>query len=267
MSLGKLTKVGATLALVGGAALLCGCPNPNTYGTPRTTPKGQLAHTVAIEAFHFRFSTNRAVTSGGTTTVQKVDDSVTLPTFPTYQLRYGISDEMDFGIRVANLSTLGGDFKVNFLKSDSFDMAVDPGFQFLYIGGVTGSNGQSSSATIFTLHLPLLLGLNLGDNFTLVGTPGIVYTIVSGTASSEGSSAAATNAGVAARFGLGFNIRLSDGFALHPEVTAMKYFQEAEATLILFGLGFNFGRQPKYGKAADPAPAPTPAPAPAPAPQ
>src|SRR5689334_21470651 len=114
MSFGKLTKVGATLALLRGAAFLCGCPNPNTYGTPRTTPKGQLGHTVAIEAFHFRFNKTTVRTTGNPPTTQttKTEDSITLPTFPTYQLRYGISDEMDFGVRVANLSTLGVDFKI-----------------------------------------------------------------------------------------------------------------------------------------------------------
>ena len=55
------------------------------------------------------------------------------------------------------------------------------------------------------------------------------------------------------RPGLGFDFRISDRFALHPEITFLKTLKgsdEDSALLYMFGLGFNFGNLPKYGAEA-----------------
>jgi hypothetical protein len=255
------------LGVVAMASALLGCPNPQTYGTPRTTPAGKIQHTVALEGFHV--ATTTTVPATPATPAQERSDSVTLPTMPTYQLRVGLGDRVDIGARVANLSSLGADVKWNFVKSESVDVAIDPGVQAIYFGSSSGG----SSASIFILHghLPLLVGFNFGESTTLVLSGGLAASYVSGTATSNDTRDSATSAGgIAGRGGLGIQFRVTKKFALHPEVTAMKFFNDAAPLWVVFGLGFNFGQLPSYAKgsendepeatkSADPLPAPGPA--------
>ncbi len=230
--LGPIVGLGLILSLTG-------CPNPNTYGTPRTTPPGRVSHSLAAEAIG-------AHGGGG---------SLDIPTAPTYTLRVGATDNLDVGFRVANMTTLGADAKFNFLKG-GFDIAVDPGVQvFYYSLGATSADGTTTAKTSVSgayLHLPLLFGANLSESVTLVPTLGIMYGIVSSsnTVSSpdENESVKASgNTGLIGRFGLGADFRLSQSFALHPEVTVMKSFKEgSEGVVYLAGLGFNFGALPDF---------------------
>src|SRR5262249_8813312 len=148
----------------------------------------------------------------------------------------------------------GFDGKINFLRG-GFDVAVDPGVQAFYysVGSTAGTASSSSSVSGAYFHLPLLLGINLSQGFTIVPTAGIMYGVVSSsstasTDSGNDSVKASGNSGIIGRFGLGFDARVSHGFALHPEITIMKSFKEgAEGILYLAGLGFNFGNLPDYG--------------------
>jgi hypothetical protein len=238
----KTIAIGIRLGALGAMAALCtGCPNPNTYGTPRTTPVGKISHTVAAEGFHYGVdSTNRP---GGT------QFSGTAPTLPTYQLRVGVLDTLDIGARIANLSSFGGDVKWNFIKSDVFDMAIDPGFQVFHLS--TSSGGVSTSNTEFYGHVPLILGINVADSVSIVPTAGITYALSSASVSSSDASGAASADGIMLRGGLGFNFRISPKFAMQPEVTYLKLLNKSTdpaISWVIFGLGFNFGALPEYGK-------------------
>jgi hypothetical protein len=262
--------LGAVGLVVCSAALL-GCPNPNTYGVPRTVPAGKVSHTVSLEAFNYSVDQPRPAPGGGVTTTR---EGGTLPMLPSYSLRIGAADRIDVGIQLKNLSTLGADLKWNFLKTSSFDMAIDPGFQFLYYS--IGGGGSSTSVLLFYGHLPLLLGVNLGETATLVFSPGAVF--VGGSTSQttnniDSRDAAFQATGVWGRFGVGVNIRASEKFAIHPEVTGMRAFDDLATLMIVFGVGFSFGRLPSYapGSENDPpeqewkgAPPAQPGPAPAP---
>jgi len=223
--------------------LLLGCPNPQTYGVPRTTPSGKIQHTVALEGFHAAANNSTVVAnpSGGTTTRNQTE-SLTLPLLPTYQLRVGVADRVDIGARVTNLSALGGDVKWNFMKSESVDLAINPGLQFNYF------SAGGSSIFFFYGHLPLMVGFNFGESATLIGTGGLVFAYGSATAADGDRATTSTGSGgtVGARFGLGMQFRVSKKFALHPEITAMKFFENNELLWITFGLGFNFGNLPAY---------------------
>jgi hypothetical protein len=230
--------------------LLCtGCPNPNLYGTPRTVAPGKVTHTVAVEGFGYRGKEGSVTNSG------------VVPTVPTYALRIGVVDRLDVGLRVANMSSLGADLKLNFLKSESFDMAVAPGGQWFTMSVSAGNS--SSSVNVVYLHAPLVLGLNLSPDATLVATPGVSYAYASSNTSGDGTKAAATSDGVLGRFGIGFQYRITQGFAIHPEVTFMKHLGDNGYLLYLLGFGFNFGRIPTYGETEAPAKAPAAATAPA----
>jgi len=264
----KSIAIGIRLGVVVGAAALCtGCPNPNTYGTPRTTPVGKVQHTVAAEGF--RYSEDYTKRGG-------VADSATLPNAPTYQLRVGVLDTLDIGARVANMSSFGADVKWNFIKTDMFDLAIDPGFQVLHIGASSG--GETASFTEVYGHFPLIFGINVADSVTIVPTAGLTLGSASGaSATGTGLSGASAISGPMLRAGLGFNFRITPKFAMQPEFTYLKVLNkdtDPAISWVIFGLGFNFGALPEYGKHEEEAPAAAPAaaapaaaePAPAPAP-
>jgi len=240
----RLNQVGSRIGALGLLALLCtGCPNPNTYGTPRTTPVGKISHTIAAEGFRYSVDTSK---TGGTA------DSGTLPNAPTYQLRVGVLDTLDVGARIANLTSFGADVKWNFVKSEVFDMAFDPGFQVFHIGASSGN--ATSSYTQLYGHVPLIFGINVAESVSIVPTAGITWGHSSASASSgDGTSAAASIDGIMVRGGLGFNFRISPKFAMQPEVTYLKYLNkdsDPSVSWVLFGLGFNFGNLPQYGGGA-----------------
>ena len=100
----------------------------------------------------------------------------------------------------------------------------------------------------------MLFGINLSDSVSIVPTLGVSYgggsTEV--TTTDERDSATATT-GVMLRPGLGFDFRISERFALHPEITFLKTLKgsdEPSVLMYMFGLGFNFGNLPKYGGGA-----------------
>jgi hypothetical protein len=252
----KLSAVGIRLGAIGVAAALCtGCPNPQIYGTPRTTPVGKVQHTVAAEGFGFNIKYPEVRNADGSTS-RRPSDSATLPNFPTYQLRVGVADTVDIGARLANMTSLGADVKWNFIKGDTFDMAVVPGFQVFHIGSSGG--GTTAGYTQVYANLPLVFGINLSDAVTIVPTAGATYGFNSATVVSDDDSKAASSVdGIMLRGGLGFNFRISPRFAMQPEITMLKFLnkdEDASVTLFLFGLGFNFGNLPEYGtKEAPPA--------------
>ena len=235
--------------------LLTGCPNPNTYGTARTTPPGKLSFTVAPEALGFR-SKVRTVDSSGTRTTEEISGVVPVP--PTFQMRLGVADEVDLGFRVNNLASLGFDTKLNFLKG-TVDLALDPGVQWyrLTFESASGSESTRQDVNVFYLHGPLLIDFNLSKSVSIVLSPGVVYGIASSDAElisggEDDVTSVATSDGVFARFGIGFDFRFSPGFAMHPEVTAIRSFGDDPDLIYMAGLGFNFGKLPSFDDLAAP---------------
>jgi hypothetical protein len=242
----KIASFGIRLGAIGVSAALCtGCPNPNTYGTPRTTPAGRVQHTIAAEGFGASWDEKvRVPNADGSTSETEVSESATLPNFPSYQIRIGVADEVDVGVKVLNMSSIGADVKWNFIKSDTFDMAAVPGFQVFHFS--VNDNGY----TQFYGNLPLLFGINVGDSVTLVPSAGVTYAFGSATVDSDSNSAAYSSGGLWLRGGIGFNFRISPKFAMHPEITFLKNIpddNDVSALLYIFGLGFNFGSLPVYG--------------------
>lgn len=206
--------------------LLCtACPNPNTFTTPRTLPPGQVQHTVSVEAVG----------------AFNEDDSVMLPTLPSYTARVGIADRLELGFHFSHLSSLGADFKWNPVQSEAFDLALDPGAQVFYIVGDT-------SLVIYYLHFPLLLGFNLSEGATLVLTPGVSLLGVGGSIETDGDNNyyGGSDSAWLMRGGIGLDVRASEKFSVQPEVTFLKSFESGGGIVFLAGVGFKFGAQPKY---------------------
>jgi hypothetical protein len=239
-------------ASLGAAMLLCGCPNPNTYTVPRTLDPGALQVTVAPEAYGYSFKQTTPATS--TTPARTTTLSGALPTLPTLGVRVGLAEGFDVGGRLPNLDSFAGDVKIQMLRGPA-DLAIDPGIQFSYVtSSATDSRGNAVSETagVAYLHLPFLVGWNLSDSVTLVASPGVAYTIATGsvTFSDNNAQQAGTATGFMGRIGLGADFRTSKHFALHPEVTFMKGFNDADTLLFVVGLGLNFGAQPNYKEAS-----------------
>lgn len=254
MKLRKTAVAPATLtclSLAGaGLLLVTGCPNPNTYSTPRTAGHGKISHTTALEAWGWSYKDPDT----------KASVSGTIPTLPTYQLRIGIGDRFELGARLANLSSVGADVKWNFLRSRALDLALDPAFQtFRVSASSTDSNGQRTSSGIGVtyLHLPLMVGFNFSRSLSLVLTPGVTWAIASGTVNSASDSASATAvSGAMARLGVGLDIRVSQWFGLQPEITFLRAFNDASTLIYLVGIGFNFGERANYDDVDGPPPPP-----------
>ncbi|HLK88728.1 MAG TPA: hypothetical protein VKZ18_02475 [Polyangia bacterium] len=232
---------------------LTGCPNPNTYTTPRTIGSGNIQHSLAAEAWGFSIPASSAYSTGETL-------SATFPTLPTYTLRIGLGDSWEIAARLANMSSLGGEIKWNFLRSGTLDLAIDPSIQYFHLS-VSDSNNSNTSLSVGYLHLPILVGINFSRAVSLVLTPGVTYGFASATDSSttSGTNQAEATTGAIARFGIGFDFRMTSSFALHPEITFLRGLGTEQTILYMFGLGFNFGSMPNYDDVGGgPAPAPPP---------
>ncbi|MEO8182651.1 MAG: hypothetical protein ABI895_27780 [Deltaproteobacteria bacterium] len=219
--------------------LLAACVNPNTYTTPRSLPPGAATFTVAPEVSGFGGSLNGAWDFGRT-----------LPIPPTLGFRYGLSESVDFGARVASL-TAAGDLKWNFLRSQLFDLAVVPGFQLYVVPNVGASDvseNVSQDMPVALLHAPVLLAVNLTPNFSIVPSLGVSYSLA------EQPPSAASDIelsqvlyGLFGRAGLGLDLRVTPSFALHPELTLLRGFGDSEGFLVFTGgLGLVFGRLAQY---------------------
>ena len=231
--------------LIGTCALglvATGCPSPNLYTTPRTVPKGKVSHTIAAEAVGYHIDVKEPEGEEYDNTIDR--GSWTSPTIPTYILRVGLAERMDFSFRVNALTSIGLDTKFNFIRSPSFDLAIDPMVQWAFVLDVTH------------IHLPLLLGFNVSRDVSVVLTPGVIY----GSSGYDfeddvGGDIARVMAadGLHARGGIGINVRVTPKFALQPEVTVIRALEDPgpgsnfdSVYMYVFGVGFNLANLPDF---------------------
>lgn len=220
---------------------LSGCPSFNMYGTARTVRPGRVQGGVAIEGLGA--APTAPASSGGATLVGGF-----VPTLPSAMLRVGVHDRVDLGFRLAGLSSLGFDTKINFLRSRTIDMAVNPMIQGGYFGivGATSSGSAGAGFGIVYMHLPLVFGINASDAFSVlfnVGASGAVAVGGAGGSSGGSATSVATGSGFLLRAGIAANIRPMRVFAIQPELT-LAYSFTGQALLFLPGIGFTFGAHP-----------------------
>ena len=173
---------------------------------------------------------------------------------PSYHLRVGLIEELDLGFHVNNLSSVGLDSKFNFVRGRVIDLALDPGVQWYRVTVTSDLSGSEETSTIdvFYVHGPLLIDINLSEMVSLVLTPGIAYAVVSDdVSSSDGSDASRSSEGLFARLGLGVNVRVTNGFAVHPEVTAIRGFGDSGDLIYMAGIGFSFGSLPSFADVSE----------------
>ena len=252
-----ISRLGLRIGFLAASFLgLVGCANPNTYTTPRTIGAWHFQNSIALEAAG-------AYTPAAPSIDVPAAESETDLVPPTYTLRLGLGRSWEIGARIGNLSSLGGDLKWNFLRSSLIDLAIDPAFQ---VYEVTPNDSNGISTTFSFYHVPLLVGVNLSRRASLVFTPGVSWGFASGGSERftnglhDGSN---TSTGALGRFGVGVDLRMWPGVALHPEVTFLRRLGSSDypkTILYVVGLGINFGAMPNYDDLnGDPPPAPPPA--------
>jgi hypothetical protein len=211
-----------------------GCLSANTYTVPRTLAPGDAQILVAPEAFAYRF--NRA---GGSSALGAT------PTAPSFGMRYGIADGLEVGGRLSSMFSPVVDLKVQ-LARGVVDLAIDPSLQFLFLFA-QGQNTPDSTEDLLALQVPVLVGFNLSSTLTLVVSAGGGYTLASSRINTQSDSQFASGAGGGlARLGFGVDIRAGRRFALHPEVTIVRVFDDAQTYMGVIGVGLNFGAMPDY---------------------
>jgi hypothetical protein len=223
---------------------LSGCPNPNTYTTPRTLDPGTVQLQVAAEGIGVDYKVSNGSTDSSGNPI-KTDILAGLPVFPTFGVRFGAAEGLEIGLRLPNGEPFAADTKIRLLKGP-VDVALDPGLQ-LYLG-----SANNNSFAALNLQAPVLLGFNFSHDLSLVLSPGLAYAQNTATnVYATGVAGSSTAAGFMAGLGVGFDYRVSRRFAVHPEVTLMRQFTGSEDLLLVVGgIGFNFGAQPDYSDLA-----------------
>ncbi len=225
--------------LAASSMVLFGCPNPNTYTTPRTIGMGHLQGSAAVETWGFYIPTTSA-------SYAPAERSAIYLVPPTFTLRLGLGASWEIGARASNMSSLGGDIKWNFLKSSRIDLAIDPAYQIYQVSETDGS-GTDQTQTFSYLNVPLLVGVNLSRTVSLVFTPGATWGFASsGKIRFTNGPDQGSTTGAIGRFGVGADFRITPGFALHPEITFLLGFNGENEIDYIAGLGFNFGAMPNY---------------------
>ncbi len=217
-----------------GAIVLGGCPASQSWTTARAVEPGRPQHTVGLEWL-------------GVVVEQDCDpdvescpeylDGFFFYPFPAYAIRFGLSDRIDMAIKASMSGSMGFDLKLQLVRSEVFDFAIDPGYSFFgpFIG---------------YLNLPLLASLNLGPTTTITLAPKASYIVPL-------QDDVDLVDGFFLGTGANLQIRVSDSFAITPGVDWSVFVTGGDAVeavqYLSFGVGFSFGGMPDYGK-ADPEP-------------
>jgi hypothetical protein len=196
------------LAAAAAAVLLAGCPSFSTMGTARTIPKGSNQFHVGMGGQQLR---DWSITDTGTL------ETITIPAFEV-GVSHGVSDSVEVGGKVW---FLGAEFNSKFqlhrseAPTSGVDLALGPALSFYPLSGENNA-GQSTSGGLVFVHLPLLLGVNVGGGSQLVITPRLSSTFAWSSASGGGSTSANV---LWAGGSLGLALKLGDSFRLLPEIS------------------------------------------------
>jgi hypothetical protein len=143
------------------------CASITSMTTAKTLKDGQSEKAVAVGYSNLKLKTDAGDTS---TTAPGVD----------LAWRYGLTDDDEVGVRLANLAYLIGDYKRAIIKGSDFGLSLGAG-----IGGTHYSIGNDSY-TIFDLYVPTVyLDWYASDEMTVFMAPKLIYRVSSGSGSQK----------------------------------------------------------------------------------
>jgi hypothetical protein len=177
-------------------------------GTARTIPRGKTQFHVGMGGQQLR---DWSVDDSGAL------ESLTLPSFE-FGVSHAVSDSVEVGGKIWSFGAeLNSKFQLSRSESPTsgIDLALAPSLSFFPLSGENNA-GQTTSGGLAFVHLPLLLGVNVGGGSQLVIAPRISNTLVWGSANGSSDTASIFWAGGS----LGFAIKLGDTFWILPEISA-----------------------------------------------
>lgn len=140
--------------------LLSGCFSINNFQSAKTLKKSQAELGVGVSAgTSFTIDASQEDAMGG---VDNLD--IILADFILFG-RYGISDNVDVGLRFSSVGDLGADFKFMAVGDQESKYTLSPGL------GFSTNSWLASTTGIFQVEVPLHNSYNISDNFTFVLTP------------------------------------------------------------------------------------------------
>jgi hypothetical protein len=216
-----------SLTLACALVTCAGCTGQNLYTTPRTLSEEQGGQVIVAPQAAFR--PKRKVTE---CFVNGEDQCASEEGSPVPLLhggyRTGIGDRGELGFH-GGADAWGVDGKWNAVRTPYVDLAL-LGRLSVAINSLRAHRpGTPEARTGLLLHVPVLLGINLG-RFTFVASPGYV---VAGDAAGRLTHAL--------RAGAGVQVRVASGFALMPEASILHdVYGPAWLDSLTVGLGFIF---------------------------
>jgi hypothetical protein len=206
------------------ALALSGCGTVGAYTTPRTLAPGDVSGGAAIEL--------RPAPGTQSTSVS--------PSFIA-EIRVGVVDRLDVGVRANDSDSLGIDAKLWLVKSPVFDLAFAGGFDTYLVLGLLES-GTSSATRAFAGPI---VGLNLTRTVSV--TAWYAVTRLEWTGQSLGEIDGTGQ--WAGQGGLGIDIRITPYFAIHPGVALVYWGHNTDEDRewgVMYGVGFAGGRLPRF---------------------
>ena len=225
------------LAWIPMVSLLAGCPSFSTMGTARNLPEDQTQFFFSTGGVQLR---DWRTTNGGARL-----ESLTLPAFE-FGGRYGVNDSVEVGGKVW---FIGAEIDTKFqihkaaTPDSGMDVALAPAVT-VYPFSTDNAAGQSSTAILSWIHLPLLVGVNVPGGSQLVLGPRLSGTLVTGVGE--------TRTVLWGGGSLGYAWKLGKRFRLLPEVSMSYPFAVSsgasvstdlafKGVVVQGGLGFLFG--------------------------
>lgn len=201
-----------------GLLVLTACPSFTTMHTARPIEPGTNEigiNTVAIGI----------VPEGG-------GNAATVPNIEV-QLRHGINENMDFGVKYSFPLTITADLNIALINTGDFALSLDPQISPIYF--------TLEGTTFFLMYafLPVIIDVVSTDTFVLSINVkgGLTYGSISGSATSNDFAISGTS--YLAGGGVGFKIILGENFALMPEANLL-YTIDGGGILWSGALGFLF---------------------------
>ncbi len=139
------------------------CSSGLAAGTARTVPAGDVQHAVGAAPLVLLADYCNEDGSGCGT------DVAVLPPALHYQLRWGLTERLELGL-LAGIPELGARLRWNFLRTESFALAVQPGAFAAFGAGliVQVEDGPQPAAATPGLEAALLADVEVADALVLV---------------------------------------------------------------------------------------------------
>ncbi len=152
-----------------------------------------------------------------------------------FQLRHGINENMDFGVKYSFPLTITADLNFAIINTGDFALSLDPQISPIYF--------KAGDVAFFLMYayLPVIVDVITTDTFVLSvnAKGGLTYGSISGEDQASDNDFAVSGVSYQVGGGVGFKIMLGESFALMPEGSLL-YTIDGGGILWSGALGFLF---------------------------